>query len=176
MRAILLIDHGSKREEANRMLECMASLVQHLAGRAVIVAHAHMELAAPSIAEGFAECVRRGAAEVVAFPYMLSPGKHSVNDIPRLVAEAAAGFPGTRFQVTPAFGVHEKLAEIILLRAGVEAARTMSPGEAACCWHPTRSATACGDACRARDGLAAAGSQLSAGSTLTDGREPMAES
>lgn len=149
MRAILLIDHGSKREEANRMLECMAGLVRHLAGPEVIVAHAHMELAPPSIAEGFAECVRRGAAEVVAFPYMLSPGKHSVNDIPRMVAEAAAGFPGTRFQVTPAFGVHEKLAEIILLRAGLEAARGLTPGEAARCWHPTQNTTACGDACRA---------------------------
>jgi sirohydrochlorin ferrochelatase len=150
MRAILLIDHGSKRGEANRMLECMATLVQHLAGDDVVVGHAHMELAEPSIAVGFAECVRRGATEVVAFPYMLSPGKHSVNDIPRMVAEAAARFPDTRYRVTPAFGVHEKLAEIILLRAAVEPARTLAPGEASCCWHPTRSETACGDACRAR--------------------------
>jgi antibiotic biosynthesis monooxygenase (ABM) superfamily enzyme len=53
-----------------------------------------MELADPSIADGFAACVAAGATEVVAFPYMLTPGKHSVRDIPRLVAEAAARFPG----------------------------------------------------------------------------------
>ena len=32
MRAILLVDHGSTRAEANAMLACMANLVQHLVG------------------------------------------------------------------------------------------------------------------------------------------------
>jgi sirohydrochlorin ferrochelatase len=50
---------------------------------------------------------------------MLSPGKHSTRDIPRLVAEAAAPYPGVQYRVTPAFGVHEKLGEIITERAGV---------------------------------------------------------
>ena len=31
MRAILLIDHGSRRAEANEMLHCMANLVQDAA-------------------------------------------------------------------------------------------------------------------------------------------------
>ena len=43
------------RDEANRMLECMANLVQHMVGDAVVVRHAHMELAEPSVAEGFAQ-------------------------------------------------------------------------------------------------------------------------
>ena len=88
-KAILIIDHGSKRGEANEMLDCVSNLVQAMAGGDVIVRYAHMELASPSIAEGFAECVKAGATEVVAFPYMLSPGKHSTADIPRMVAAAA---------------------------------------------------------------------------------------
>jgi sirohydrochlorin ferrochelatase len=119
MRAILLIDHGSVRIEANEMLVDMAELVQRIVGDGAIVKYAHMELAAPSIAEGFAECVRAGAAEVIAFPYMLSPGKHSTRDIPRMVAEAAAPFPGVIYSVTAAFGLHEKLAEVVLERAGL---------------------------------------------------------
>ena len=146
MKAILLIDHGSTRDESNRMLECMANLVRHMVGGGAIVEHAHMELAEPSIAAGFAACVRAGATDVVAFPYMLSPGKHSTRDIPRLVAEAARAFPGVHYRVTPAFGVHEKLAEVILLRAGeqprAEAGRR--------CWDPAESGVACGDACRLR--------------------------
>ena len=158
MKAILLIDHGSRRAEANHMLACMANLVQTLVGDAAIVSYAHMELAEPSIAAGFAECVERGATEVVAFPYMLSPGRHSTGDIPHLVAEAAAAHPGVHARVTDAFGVHEKLAEIILLRAGVEARRTLDAASAACCWDPATSMTACGAACRARtaDGVAGA--------------------
>ncbi len=57
MRAILLIDHGSVKAEANHMVSCMANLLQHMVGGDVIVRHAHMELADPSIAAGFADCV-----------------------------------------------------------------------------------------------------------------------
>jgi sirohydrochlorin ferrochelatase len=143
-KAILIIDHGSRRGEANEMLDCVGRLVQAMAGDEVVVRHAHMELAEPSIDAGFAACVDAGATEVVAFPYMLSPGKHSTGDIPRLVAAAAARHPGVAFSVTPAFGVHEKLAELILLRAGVDAKSI----DAERCWHPSGEPRTCGDACR----------------------------
>ncbi len=48
MKGILIIDHGSMKEEANRMLECVGELVQHMAGDGVIVRVAHMEIAAPT--------------------------------------------------------------------------------------------------------------------------------
>ncbi len=150
MKAVLIIDHGSKRAEANNMLACMTNLVQHLAGDAVIVEFAHMELAEPDIRTGFARCVARGATEVVAFPYMLSPGRHSTSDIPELVRESGAAFPDVTFRVTDAFGVHEKLAELILARAGVSAVRPSDEAEMACCWDPAQTATACGAACRLR--------------------------
>jgi sirohydrochlorin ferrochelatase len=120
MLAILLIDHGSVRAEANEMLVDVARLVETMAGGAAVVRYAHMELARPTIEEGFAACVAAGAREVVVFPYMLSPGRHSTSDIPRMVAAAAARFPGVAFRVTEAFGVHEKLGEVVLERAGVE--------------------------------------------------------
>ncbi|HET7585723.1 MAG TPA: CbiX/SirB N-terminal domain-containing protein [Gemmatimonadaceae bacterium] len=150
MKAILIIDHGSVRDEANRMLECVGTLVQAMAGPTVLVRVAHMELAAPSIAEGFAACVEGGATDVIAFPYMLSPGKHSTRDIPRMVSEAAARYPGVRFRVTSAFGVSDKLAEVILERADVAVACPAPAGECGC----TRPAGAphdyCGAGCRAR--------------------------
>lgn len=149
MQSILLIDHGSRRGEANEMLACMANLVQQLVGDAVVVEHAHMELAEPDIPAGFARCVARGATEVVAFPYMLSPGRHATSDIPRLVAEAAAAHPGVAWRVTAAFGVHEQVAEVILLRAGIAPARRLTAAEACRCWHASGSGTACGEACRA---------------------------
>ena len=148
MKSILIIDHGSRLDAANDMLGCVARLVQSLAGDAVVVEYAHMELAEPSIPAGFARCVERGATEVVAFPYMLSPGKHSTRDIPNLVAEAAAAFPSVRFAVTPAFGVHEKLAELILARAGVASAATTAGADR--CWAPAGCEGQCGAACRAR--------------------------
>ena len=150
MRAILLIDHGSRRGEANEMLDCMANLVQAVAGPQVVVRYAHMELAEPDIPTGFRACVEAGATEVVAFPYMLSPGRHATSDIPGLVAEAAQAHPGVEWRVTTAFGVHEKLAELVLERAGVAPANRLTAADACRCWHTSRSTVACGNACRAR--------------------------
>ena len=160
MKAILIIDHGSVRAEANHMLECVANLVQAMAGGEVLVRFAHMELAEPLIPEGFAACVAAGATEVVAFPYMLSPGKHSTRDIPRMVAEAAAAFPHVSYTVTPAFGVHDKLAEVILERAAVSARPAPRVDGRVCCMRPTGTPERyCGDGCRE---MAAAGVRLSA--------------
>ncbi|CAN5474958.1 hypothetical protein BH09GEM1_BH09GEM1_28980 [soil metagenome] len=147
MKAILLIDHGSRRDAANEMMDCMANLVQAMAGTSVIARYAHMELAEPSIEAGLRNCVEAGATEVICFPYMLSPGKHSTGDIPRMVAAAAVPYPSLHVRVTNAFGVHEKLAELILGRAGVPVV-ALGELDATHCWHSTGSGTACGDACR----------------------------
>ena len=118
MKAILLVDHGSVRAEANAMLETVADLVQSMVGPDVLVRYAHMELAEPLIPAGVEACIEAGATELVVFPYMLSPGKHSTRDIPRMVDEAARNYPNVKVHVTDAFGVHPKLAEVILERAG----------------------------------------------------------
>jgi len=103
------------------MLRSMADLIQEMAGSDVVVRCAHMELADPDIAAGFSSCVEAGATDVTVFPYMLSPGRHSTSDIPRMVTDIARAFPQVSFSVTPAFGLHEKLAEVVLERAGVGA-------------------------------------------------------
>jgi sirohydrochlorin ferrochelatase len=121
MKGILIVDHGSQKREANDMLRSMAALIQTMAGSDVVVRYAHMELADPNIAAGFSSCVQGGATDVTVFPYMLSPGRHSTADIPRMVADVARAFPNVNFSVTPAFGLHEKLAEVVLERAGIGA-------------------------------------------------------
>jgi sirohydrochlorin ferrochelatase len=145
VKGILIIDHGSVKEAANHMLECVGELVQRMAGDGVVVRVAHMELASPTIAEGFAACVAGGATEIVAFPYMLSPGKHSTRDIPRMVAEISAEYPGVPVQVTTAFGVNEQLAAVVLAKAGVAPVARVEPHR---CARPAGTpARYCGDGC-----------------------------
>ena len=116
--ALLIVDHGSRLEEANRMLEDVAEVLRRL--RPDLIVHAaHMELAEPSIDQGLAACVRDGATDVVVQPYMLSPGRHAARDIPALVSDAASGHAGLKVTVASPLGVHEKIGEVVLERAGL---------------------------------------------------------
>ena len=118
MLGLLLVDHGSRRHESNQQLTVVADRLRALQPDSV-VAHAHMELSEPSIAAAFAELVARGASEVRVLLYFLGDGRHSREDIPRLVAAAAAPFPHITWRVAPPLGPHDLLAQLLLMRAGV---------------------------------------------------------
>ena len=109
---IILVDHGSRRDEANQMLLDVVVGFQRTCGYQ-IVEPAHMELAEPSIATAFSRCVAQGADMVVVHPYFLAPGRHSTSDIPRLVNEAAGKHSGVDFRVTKPLGLYPLLAEVI---------------------------------------------------------------
>jgi sirohydrochlorin ferrochelatase len=112
---IIVVDHGSRKEEANDQLRDVTELFRRVAG-AAIVEPAHMELAHPTIGEAFERCVAQGATLVLVHPYFLAPGRHSTEDIPRMTAEAAGRHPGVRFHVTQPLGLDEAIAGLMLRR------------------------------------------------------------
>jgi len=117
--AILLVDHGSRRAEANAVLDAIAGLLRRrLPGRVVEIAH--LELAPPTIDEGIDACIRAGAREIVVHPFFLTPGSHGAGDVPALAAAAADRHSGVSIRVTAPLGAHEALVDVILAR--IEAA------------------------------------------------------
>ena len=127
---VILVDHGSRRDESNVMLLDVVRNFAEATGLS-IVEPAHMELAEPSIATAFARCVERGATMVVVFPYFLLPGRHWNEDIPRLAAAAARQHPGIRYLVTAPFGLHPLMAEVI--RQRIEHCLAHTQGQADAC-------------------------------------------
>ena len=116
--ALLIVDHGSKRMEANEMLKDVVAAIKLLVPD-MPIHFAHMELCEPTIAQGFERCVQDGATEVIVHPYMLSPGRHATCDIPQMAADASAIHPNVTFRVTKCLGVDRKIAELVLDRAGI---------------------------------------------------------
>jgi sirohydrochlorin ferrochelatase len=115
---IVLVDHGSRRQESNDLLlEVVEAYRRHSIWR--IVEPAHMELAEPSIATAFGKCVEQGATLVVVFPYLLSPGRHWNEDIPRLAAKAARPYLGVQHLVAEPLGLHPLMLQVIDERIAV---------------------------------------------------------
>lgn len=114
---LLIIDHGSRRPDANRVVRQVAAMVRAKSGFR-IVQHAHMELAEPTIRQGFETCVAAGVDAIVVQPYFLGPGRHSSSDIPRMVGEVARKHPRVTVRLGAPLGPHPKMGELILERIG----------------------------------------------------------
>ncbi|XP_078172895.1 uncharacterized protein LOC144566749 isoform X2 [Carex rostrata] len=73
--AVMIVDHGSRREESNLMLNEFVKMFRARMSYQ-IVEPAHMELAEPTIKDAFAKCVQHGATRVIVSPFFLFPGRH----------------------------------------------------------------------------------------------------
>lgn len=116
-KALILVDHGSVVREANDMLAEVANMIKQNSREFDIVLYAHMELAGPTISQAFEACVAEGAKEIIVHPYFLSPGRHSMQDIPNIVKDAAKKYPHVSYRITEPLGIHLKMVEVILERA-----------------------------------------------------------
>src|ERR1043165_9113890 len=115
--AIIIVDHGSRRDESNEMLEEVArAFAARFTQRFQIVEPAHMELSEPSVATAYAKCAQRGAQRIVVLPYFLGPGKHWTQDIPRLAADASKSFPNTRYHVSKTLGIDDLMLQLLAKR------------------------------------------------------------
>lgn len=112
-RALLIVDHGSRRAEAHAHLEWIAEQVR--ARREDLRVYvAHMELAEPSIPSAIETCVADGVSDLAVHPLFLVPGEHLQSDIPRLVKQASSRHPGLRVRITEPVGSVPALADLVL--------------------------------------------------------------
>jgi len=117
-KALILVDHGSKVDKANKLLIEIVNLLKKKQNTGFdFITYCHMELCRPTIEDAFEQAVNSGATEVIVHPYFLAPGIHSKTDIPDMVNEAASKHPNIKYRVTEPLGVHDKILEVVLERA-----------------------------------------------------------
>ena len=113
--AIILFAHGSTVPEAN---EEVARLAREVSRRAQCPARsAFLELAQPDLPAAVAEAVVSGARRIVVIPYFLTMGTHMRRDLPRLIAEQQARFPGVDIRASQSLEGYPGLAQALLDRA-----------------------------------------------------------
>lgn len=112
MQAILYIGHGTRRAkgvaQAIRFFEHTMRYRQE-----AIQEIAFLELAAPSIPEGIATCVKKGATAIAIVPLLLIKASHAKSDIPALIAEAKQRYPFITFTQSEPLGHHPLLIETL---------------------------------------------------------------
>lgn len=114
-RALLLVDHGSRKPEAARSLETLARAIAE-ARPDWLVESAHMELAEPDFQTGVERLVERGARRIHVHLHFLSDGMHVRETIPALVAQARERHPAIEFEVGEPLGHDPGLVDLILSR------------------------------------------------------------
>jgi sirohydrochlorin ferrochelatase len=113
--AVLLIAHGSRRQEANDDLVRLAELVRSRSGyRCVEISY--LELSEPTIPNGGRRCVEQGARQVLMLPYFLSAGRHVTDDLKTFRDEMAAAHPGVNFTLCAPLGLHPRIVDVVLDR------------------------------------------------------------
>ena len=118
MNILLLVAHGSRREESNLEVESLSKkMLKFGSSQFDQVIPAFLEFASPSIPEAIKQCHEMGAKHVTVLPYFLSAGVHINRDIPEEVNKALESFPNLEINITNYFGSRDEIAELLMMTA-----------------------------------------------------------
>ena len=115
MKSLLVVAHGSRREESNdEVRDLTACLREQSADAYAQVVCAFLELAEPSIPDGIRNAIRAGAEQVTVVPYFLSAGRHVVKDIPAEIEVVRSESPDVEIVLAPYLGAAPGLTQLLL--------------------------------------------------------------
>ncbi|TCN19355.1 sirohydrochlorin chelatase [Mesobacillus foraminis] len=117
MEAVLYVCHGSRvpkaKEQAVAFIEkCMDK------NPAEIQEYCFLELAAPTMEEGFARCVEKGAKKIAVVPVLLLTAAHAKEDIPNEIKNIAANYSNIEVRYGRPIGVHDAMVQILVDKLG----------------------------------------------------------
>tara|TARA_B100000809_G_scaffold141569_1_gene139129 strand:- start:1158 stop:1526 length:369 start_codon:yes stop_codon:yes gene_type:complete len=118
MNVLLLIAHGSRREESNLEIKNLAKKIASFKTKEFgLVMPAFLEFAEPSIINAIDKCSEIGAENVTVLPYFLSAGVHITRDIPGEINKASQNHPNLKIKIANYFGLRNEIAEILMKTA-----------------------------------------------------------
>lgn len=118
---VMLIGHGSKDPGNSNTVEFNASIVRDLGYR---VTCAYNEMQSPTVEEGLELALKSNARHIIAIPMFVSPGNHTVNEIPEKLGldngrKRLIEFGDRKVELEYAheIGLNEHIGEILLERS-----------------------------------------------------------
>ena len=115
MKALLLIAHGSRRQQSNdEVIKLTNKLRDNSAAEYAIIHASFLELADPSIPEGIKKCVDEGASSIVVLPYFLNSGRHVIEDIPNIVKDSQQNYPDIDIKIAAHLGASNMIMDLLI--------------------------------------------------------------
>lgn len=120
MKSLLIVAHGSRRQQSNDEVRQLAGQLGTLESGYDRIEPAFLELAEPSIPDGLRQLIQSGSEDIVVMPYFLSAGRHVAEDIPREVDVVREEYPAVTIHLAPYLGAATGITSLILSQADSE--------------------------------------------------------
>ena len=111
--AVLLVSHGSRSPKTKKEITRLVKVLQKQS-RIPIVEYAFLEIEKPSIPDGIARCIKKGAEKIIVTLNFLNSGRHVDIDIPGILFQAKRKYPKIFFFISKPVGQHPRIQELFI--------------------------------------------------------------
>ncbi len=115
MEGILILAHGSKKVETERILDSLTNKVIEKTGRRLI-ASAYLQFSEQNLEVGINKLVEMGAIIIKVMPMFLFDGVHVTEDIPNELEAIKKKYPNIEILMAKHIGDDSRIADIIIDR------------------------------------------------------------
>lgn len=118
MKALIILAHGSRRQESNQEIKDLATEVKKISGQEYdLIEYAYLEVVEPTLLQSIDAVINKGVSDITVLPYFLNSGNHVIRDIPAMVDTATEKYPDCHFKISTCIGKTENMPALILEQA-----------------------------------------------------------
>ena len=115
MNGILILAHGSKRPETEKILNSLIEKVKSKVEEQLVLP-AYLQFQEQNLEKGIDMLVEKGAKKIVIIPMFIFDGVHVTEDIPKELDDIRIKYPEIEISMGRHIGDDDKLADILIDR------------------------------------------------------------
>lgn len=115
MNGILILAHGSRRQETDRILDSLTQKVKDKTGEQLIYP-VYLQFSEQNLEVGIEYLIKRGVDKIKVIPMFIFDGIHVTQDIPEELDRIMAKHPGIEAEMSRHLGDDDRIADIIVDR------------------------------------------------------------
>lgn len=115
MDGVLILAHGSKRHETEKILDSLTSKVKKKTG-SELVYPAYLQFSEQNLEVGIDYLVKKGACTIKVVPMFLFDGVHVTKDIPEEINNLKSKYPDVKIMMSKHLGDDDRIVDIIVDR------------------------------------------------------------